>query len=302
MHFIWRKKEGPLVMSNSNQAKSSFWRFLASEIDWFILRKRWLLVLPFSLFLAYYVFGIVTIGLSTPSSFVNIWDILFRIFGDGGIIFYIINLLFLFLISDYSLENKWGEWILLRVSSRKKWWLGKLLLLAISAFWYLILIFSIAGGVASFVLPWQNKWSSIAMSDPSRILLNPHMMDSSPSSTFLQLGILLVLGWLSLGLITLIFARLFNNAIVGFFFGLFTNIFGLVTLKGYVIWHYPWSLLTIDSHLLMNMQNIDQAPLNLPPFALSLLYWFCWISLFGSVGFALGKRKDFLPPQHHLDA
>lgn len=290
------------MVKSSFQSRRGFWYFMVFEIEMYAFRKRWLLVLPLALFLAYIVSGTVLAYSDNNHLAGNTWDIMFSVFGNGNIVFYVLNLFLLFLISDLSLETKFGEWVLLRLCSRKKWWIGKMLLLAMSVLFYLAVLVIVIAAISSFVLPWQGMWSEKAIGNPLEAFLTPQMTAISPLSVFLQLLILLAFGWFSLGLTTMVFVRLFNHALAGFSLGMFVNICGILALKGYLVdVPYPYNLLFIDTHLLINMHNFGKSPSPYPSFFASILYWVGWIALFGVWGFAFGSRKDFLPPQHHLD-
>src|SRR5450756_2723593 len=117
-----------MFMSRTRQRTLSFLRF---NIEQSILRKRWLIVIPVVLFAAYIMGDDMLVVAKNQGLSPNIWNPLFSILGNGGVIFLLINFLFLFLISDLPVETGFGALLLFRLRSRSKWWLAKVLTLSL---------------------------------------------------------------------------------------------------------------------------------------------------------------------------
>lgn len=276
-------------MNSTHHATRSFLRF---NIEQSVLRKRWLIVVPVVLFAAYIMSDDMLVVAKNQGLSPNIWNPLFSILGNGGVIFLLINFLFLFLISDISVETSLGTLLLFRLGSRSKWWLAKVLTLAIAALVFAGILLVLVGGVASFAFPWSTSWSQLARGYAGRIEPNPAVLVLSPSGAFLQLITLLVFGWFSLGLVTIVVSALVNNGIIGFLVGAIINVGGYLGYKGYLP-HYLDNV-SIHTHFLFDFHRFGTKASMYPPFGASIIYWAVWIALFTTIGFLLCRKKNFL--------
>lgn len=281
---------------------NSIWQrmrsFLNISIDQHILQRRWLILVPVVLLTAYIMSDDMLMVARNQQLSPNIWNPLFSIFGNGGVIFSLINLLFLFLISDLPVETSFGGLLLLRLGSRSKWWLVKVLTLVAAALVFAGIVLVLVGGVASFAFPWSTSWSELARRCAGKIEPNPAVLVFSPSGAFLRLIVLLVLGWFSLGLVTILVSSLTNNGIVGFLAGAAIDIAGLFLYHaevGGVSPRYRYlHFFSFDMHFLLDFHRFGMETSMYPSFGASIIYWTVWIALCMTLGFLLCRKKDFL--------
>src|SRR5450756_1234192 len=212
-----------MSMNSTHHATRSFLRF---NIEQHIRQKRWLILVPVVLFAAYIMSDEMLVVAKSQGLSPNIWNPLFNIFGNGNAVFWMFNFLFLFLISDLSVETGFGALLLFRLRSRSKWWLAKVLTLAIAALVFAGILLVLVGGVSSFAFPWSTSWSPLTKGYP-RIEPFLDVLVLSPSGAFLRLITLLVLGWFNLGLVTIVVSSLTNNGVIGFLTGAVIDIAGL---------------------------------------------------------------------------
>lgn len=282
-------------MNSTHHATRSFLRF---NIEQHILQKRWLILVPVVLFAAYIMSDEMLVVAKSQGLSPNIWNPLFNIFGNGNAVFWMFNFLFLFLISDLSVETGFGALLLFRLRSRSKWWLAKVLTLAVATIVFAGTLLVLVGGVSSFAFPWSTSWSQLARGYAGRILPNPAALVLSPSSAFLQLVLLLILGWFSLGLVTIVVSALANNGIIGFLAGAVIDIAGLFMYHaeaGGVSPQYRYlHFFSFDTHFLFDFHSFGTKASMYFPFGASIIYWAVWIALFTAVGFLLCRKKDFL--------
>lgn len=276
-------------MNSTHHATRSFLRF---NIEQHILQKRWLILVPVVLFVAYIMGENMLVVAKSQGLSPNIWNPLFNIFGNGNAVFWMFNFLFLFLISDLPVETGFGALLLFRLRSRSKWWLAKVLTLAVAALVFAGMLLVLVGGVSSFAFPWSTSWSELARGYAGRIEPNPAVLVLSPSGAFLWLIILLILGWFSLGLVTIVVSALVNNGIIGFLAGAIINVGGYLGYKGYLP-HYLDNV-SIHTHFLLDFHRFGTKASMYPPFGASIIYWAVWIALFTTIGFLLCRKKDFL--------
>ncbi len=270
----------------------TFWRFMSVEIEQYFFRWRWIVPIPIALFIAYIVTGNILAHGDNLSIESNAWDVIFSVFGNGYIIFFVLNVVLIYLVSDLPIESQYGKLIILRLHSRKQWWFGKISMLMISVLLYLIINVIIIGAITSFTLPWQINWSEVMLKYPMEFYLNPQAISLSPYFAFFILIVLLVLGWFGLGLATICAARFLNQSIVGFIFGLLINTSGLIALKTGI--SPPLEYLFVHVHLLFNLHSFNKASSPYPSVILSLVYWMIWIIIFLIIGFTICLPTDFL--------
>jgi hypothetical protein len=232
------------------------------------------------LFIAYVRISEVLVRASNFSMSGNAWDALFSVFGNSNIIFFVITLLFLYLVSDLMLETELDEAILLRLGSRRLWWLGKTLTLGLAVLSYAVIIVGIVGAVASFVLPWRSAWSKGALQFPLEFYVAPAALAMPPACAFGQLLLLLILGWFCLGLLVMVVTQFSHH----------------YALRAGV--PPPYSYLFIHQHLLFNLHYLREASSAPPSVVASVFYWLGWMVLLLALGYRLGLRQDFFPQEH----
>jgi len=204
----------------------------------------------------------------------NAWDALFSVFGNSNIIFFVITLLFLYLVNDLMLETGLDEAILLRLGSRRLWWLGKTLTLGLAVLSYAVITVGTVGAVASFVLPWQSTWSEGALQFPLEFSVVPAALALSPLYAFGQLLLLLILGWFCLGLLVMVVTQFSHHYAWGFVVGVLVSFSGLGALRADV--RPPYSYFFIHQHLLFNLHYLGDAPSASPSVVVSIFYWIGW--------------------------
>jgi hypothetical protein len=264
--------------------------FLSITIQQHILQKRWLILVPVLLFEAYVGGDQMLVAAKNQGLAPNIWNPLFNILGNGNVVFWLLNFLFLFLISDLSVETSFGPLLLFRLGSRRRWWLAKVLTLAVAVLVYAGITLALVGVVSSFAFPWSTSWSPLTRGYP-RIEPFPDVLVLAPSGAFLRLIILLILGWFSLGLVTILVSSLTNNGIIGFLAGAVINMAGYLAYKGYVP-HYLQNY-SLDTHFLLDLHHFGTKTSMYPPFFASIVYWAVWIALFTAIGYVLCRKKNF---------
>jgi len=267
-------------------------RYLYFQIEQKLLRVRWLLPIPTALFISYVVIGGVLVHARNYGLSSNTWDALFSVFGNGNLVFFVLNPLYLYLVSDLFLESGIGQLALLRLGSRRRWWLSKVLILGLAVLGYAGLNVGIVAIVATFVLPWENTWSQAALQYPMEFYLNPEALTLTSISAIRWLLLLLSLGWFGMGLLVMCFTLLSNHHLVGFTAGVLVNFSGLVALKADL--PLPYSYLSIHQHLLFNLHSFGDVTTQYPTLPTSIYYWVLWCAILLIVGFWLAYKQDFM--------
>jgi len=266
-----------------------FLRLLYFEIDQYLLKSNWLLPIPIMLFISYIAISRVLVESINRSAKVNIWDGLFSIFGNESILFFVVTPLFLYLVSDLLPRPAFIQSMLLRLGSRKLWWLSKILTLGVAVISYIFITVGLAVGISSFVLPWQSTWT---LQHSVEFHIAPAVRVLSPAYAFMQLIILLALGWFCLGLLAIVVSQFIGRPIIGLIVGISANFGGLVALRADV--PPPYSHFFIYEHLLLNYHSFGISASPYPPLLASILYWLVGIGVLCMLGLWLSARQDFL--------
>lgn len=273
---------------------SRLWRFIVScwfELNRYLVRPRWFIVPPIILFIAFTrVAALISVSKATFLQ-ANIWDSLLIIFTDVHLSFYILNIVMLFLISDFHPSSPFQESVLLRVNSRMDWWISKLLALGIAVGCYIVLSVGIVAGVTSFVLPIQTIWSELAIRAGSDYL-GLATLNMTPTQAFARTMLLLGLGWYTLGLLAHVISDVSDHPAFGILTALALNFSGLFAADYGV--QPPLSYISIHYHLFLNNQSFGTlTPLSIP-MIWSLVYWTCLIALLVAAGSWHTHHRDFL--------
>lgn len=145
----------------------SFLTYLKLELQSYLFRLRWLLPIPVFVYLCMHANDYLTSYLAQIApQLPNRWDLLFVVFGDQYYLYLGLGPLFIFLISDLLPESNLGQMKLLRLKSRKKWWLVKVCTLFILTLFFLLLLLSFVSVTAYITLPGTTGYSELAQFEP----------------------------------------------------------------------------------------------------------------------------------------
>jgi hypothetical protein len=265
--------------------------YLGIQIRLVIFRKRWLLPFPVMLFIAFRsvnaIRSLLELHVSTTA---NIWDVFFITFGNGWNMILIITNLFLFLVCDLLPEPGFGQLALLRLGSRRMWWLAKCLILAISVIAYAVLAVGIVVTYAAFSYSMNLDWSSLALATPESLnipFFTPR--NASAPAVIGQILLLLMLGWFCLGLLMMVVTQLSRRFLVGYITALVV-LFGSFAVS-WVSNPVAWTSLFIYKHLMFNHFPL---PFRDIPVNESVIYWMFWLLLLASLGLVISRRQDYL--------
>ena len=270
-------------------------QFLKYQLSVQLLRRRWILPLPVFLFLSYRAWNYLTapgiIPVPNPSASLNAWDMLFVVFGNVFNVYFAICLLFMYLVSDLSPENDLGQQMLVRLKSRRLWWIGKTATLLCLVIVFLLIAVSVVGIVSGITLPWGTEYSQQAQTSPESLNLSMEFFRSvsPPAGPF---GFLLIeLAMIALGLFSFGLVMLIINQLTGkYYIGLIT-IFALIMLSysaGFLSGQPNWTLYLPGRHLTF----LDVLPVRLVPFEYSFLYWGIWILITWVLGLFISRRQN----------
>jgi hypothetical protein len=269
----------------------NFASFLKYQIRFYLLRGRWLLSLPVMGFIAYRSINAVNALSAMTGHPVNAWDATFYAFGSADVVYMVLAVIFLALVSDLLPEPAYGQSMMMRLGSRRLWWLGKSLTLVAATLGYLIinlLTFLLFVGAA---LPWARDWSEYTRSDFIAVGLYKDVMLITPLKTFTYLVVLLALGLFCLGLISVTVTLAARRNVVGFLAG------AGVLLSGYIGTTFAGSVTSwLMNFLITNHFELTPGvfPIRNIPIGMSVLYWITAIIVLGIIGLTLSRKQDFI--------
>jgi hypothetical protein len=223
----------------------------------------------------------------------NVWDVVFSTLGSGSMLFLVLTPVFLLFISDIPVTTHFDEFVLPRLNSRSKWLWSKIIVLIVSTFLYLATVLVIIITTTSFGLPLNDKWSEMALNYPRYSYLSPQIPKIfSVISAFMRLIILLILGWLGIGITVLVSSLFLNNATFGFLIGTFIDLGGYFSYHGYI----PQCFVNffVSNHMILSFHSFGENNPIYPQYSLSIIYWIVWIFIFTVIGFFICRKKDFL--------
>lgn len=272
-------------------------RFIWLQITEKIIRKRWLIPVLIALVIGSNETNRFVLQRTVYGNSYNVWDILFSVFSNGNYLLFVLNNIFLFVIFDITAESEFGQTLILKLGSREKWWVSKVVLLGISVICFATINIAIVFGITSFSFSIQEKWSLGAQLVPENSYLSAGMLATLPLPLFIRLLSLLNLGWFGLGLFTSVISTFSRRPIVGFLAGVALNFVGLIIYKG--SFSPAITSLSFPQRMILNLQYAKmQELLPFSSFHFSLLYWSFWILLLLLSGMQLAKRKDFFGGVH----
>ena len=278
----------------------SFLTYLKLELQSYLFRLRWLLPIPVFVYLCMHANDYLTSYLAQIApQLPNRWDLLFVVFGDQYYLYLGLGPLFIFLISDLLPESNLGQMKLLRLKSRKKWWLVKVCTLFILTLFFLLLLLLFVSITAYITLPGTTGYSELAQFEPMFLNLDIRffvkLQPPSPAIYFTQNFGLLLLGFFSFGLIlllvNLITDRYYLGLIAGFSILLVSYI--SVSLSG----PPSWARFLPGVHL----SYVQIIPFRYVPLWQSFLYWVILITVTISIGLLVCKKRDFSALQDNTE-
>jgi len=269
----------------------NFMTFLKYQIRFYLLRWRWLLSLPVIGFIAYRSINAVNALSAMTSHPVNAWDATFHAFGSADVVYMVLAVIFLALAGDVLPEPAYGQVMMMRLGSRRLWWIGKVFTLAAATLGYLFINLLTFFIFVNTALPWAKDWSEYSRYDFIAVGLYKDVLLITPFKTFVYLLVLLALGLFCLGLISMIVTLAARRNEVGFLAG------AGVLLSGYIGTHFAGSVTAWWMNLLIT-HHFELTPGVFPirnvPIYLSVLYWVIAILGLGFIGLALSRKYDFI--------
>jgi hypothetical protein len=213
-------------------------------------------------------------------------------FSNPYAIAYVLTPLFLFFTNTLSSELTSDELVLLRLGSRRLWWFGKVITLAVITIVYMVTMVITAAAIISFAYPWEVGWSKLAQSDAATIYLEPTALKSAPLVVLALATLILGLGWYSFGLAALVCSQWLQNSKAGFSVGFALNLSIIFFIHIYLPPPLRW--LTINTHLFISEQSFNDIPTLHVNILISCAYWFAWIAILIVVGLWVCQNCDIV--------
>ena len=271
-----------------------FFTFLRFELNQHFSNKlRWILTPLVSSFIAYVQFGIVLARAQNVSLSANVWDALLAVFTNQRLILFVSTPLFCYLISDLLPESTFEQTIIPKIGSRRLWWQGKTLALAMMVIFYVGVSLIMVMAIATIVFPWQQEWSLLSLKYFSELGAYSAIFVFSPVAiTGIQLA-LLGFWWFSLGLLVMIFAQKFQRSGIGFLAGIIAN-FIPQTIDWYGM--FPPSIANfLSTEYVFIITRISQdTNTGIATVFYMVFYWVVWIAVFYVLGLKMSLRQDFI--------
>lgn len=179
---------------------------------------RWWLV-PVSLML----YGMITAVNFLPlqSESYNLGDGAFLFFSNSNWRFYILNPLYLFIMSNIGNRHKYRELMLYRLGSRQRYWFGNAFVIVMfTAVYLFLIILSIEIIFIPFIAPAKQTWSALILSYYHDL---PFIQNSSSAIVWWGTIWFLFLSWLGLSGVAFVTTQITNRSSLGFFTAIAIN-------------------------------------------------------------------------------
>jgi len=278
----------------SRRGRRGTFSFLYFElIQHVFTRLRWALVSLVCAFIAYAVFGAVLAQSKNTSLAANTWDVLWVVLTNQRLVLFSLTPLFCYLASDLLPEPAFGQEMLFRLGSRRMWWLGKTITLALTVIFYSGLSALVLIAIASIVLPWERGWSPLSFQKFLEWGAPPAIVALSPSAIIgLQLT-LLGLWWFFLGLLVMIVAQQFQRSAAGFVAGIIIN-FVTQAIDWYGV--FPSSIANFLSReqIFVFTRAVQDSGWEIVTVVYMIAHWVVWITVIYFWGLKMSLRQDFI--------
>jgi hypothetical protein len=259
-----------------------------------LLRARWLLLIPTTGLLVYLSVGRIEVDAINSGwaiASLNQWDLLFHVLGNPYYVLYVLTPLFLVLTADLASGRSLDSAALLCAGSRRRWWTAKCMAVGACALTTVLFLSCITAILGTVAFGWQSGWSQAARQDPTRLgQVTPPTLLLSPLSALLQLCVLLLLGWIALGTLSLVIAVTTGRSVAGL------GGSALAVLVGIAGFHSGISglgaQLSVHTHLLFSLRSVAPEPCWWSSVAWSCAFWCTWTAALWAIGARRSQARD----------
>ncbi len=273
--------------------KMKFTAFLKYQALHYFFRWRWLLPIVVGLCLGYWAQNVISVLSSPVSSGLqgNAFEAFIWAFGKPEIVYFVVSILYIYLISDLLPENAYGQQILLRLRSRKAWWLGKASFVFLSTLLYAFLLMGSFFIPVLIKYPFSRDWSAAGLNNYG-IGLGYSIINGSPVQAFWRIFSFLFIGWLAIGLFIQIVNLISQRRWIGFICGILLVVCASLgdILGGPIGGEGIASFFLLQNHLEFTPL---WAPMRVIPETYSWIFWFLWIVICLGSGFYLSRKASF---------
>jgi len=265
-------------------------RIIVFDSKQLFMRGRWVLSLALMALLTFFEINRVSAYSANTRLGVGIWDVLFSVFGALWEIIMVVTPLVIYLCSDIVGDHGYGPTLFLRASTRSQWWFCKVAILAMTVIGFTTGAVMVATLLAVVFMPINGGWSQAALKAPTMFYLNPGTLSMPPYAAFILLLVLLMLGWLTLGLLSMVVAYK-TNRIYGFTAAILIDLFAFAVWKMGV--GSPASYALVTNHLLFSLHALGNNKRFAMPISASLAFWLILIAVFLATTYRQSLAKDY---------
>lgn len=274
------------------------YNFLKYELNRTFSIKKYIFIIILYSFMVINAAGIINSYEKFNVNF-NFWDLVLLIFTDPKNIVIILIFSFVILLNDIVIDGNFESEMILKFGSRRIWWNVKICVLFIKSIMCIasIAILTIIVSMRfKFSLRWSNGFIELARISAKRHLfysspINLDILKQSPVLSFQETLLLLLLGFLAIGLFVMVVTLIFNNKIITIISGFFILIIAAIPA-----FEMKSSILTniIYNHILINTHSFYNVNSPFPSIGYSISHWIIYIVVLYIIGYKLSLRKNFI--------
>jgi hypothetical protein len=232
-------------------------------------------------------------GVAAPDApYFNAWDALFIAFGNAEYMTFAIVNLFLLLVIDSLPESDFGQLAMIRLGSRKQWWLAKTLSLLAAAIFYVFSAMLIVLLFGSIRLGFDWNWSLYADYGANILVPNLNQMTWHPPIALALVAFgLCTLGFWGLGMLMQVVTLISRKGLLGYLIAMLFMIGGLGASSALINVPTWQRLIPPIRNLILTHWPF---PFRQVPIWWSFLYWIIWLTILFLSGLRLSQKTDLL--------
>ncbi len=276
-----------------------FIQLLRYQSMFYFRRWRWLIPVLLGGLLGYWACYVVRVLnpqslLAVPSG--NALEGFIWAFGKPEIVYFALTTVYIYLVSDFLPASSFEQSIILRLGSRRAWWIARIILVILSTFLFTGLLFGSFFLVALLQFPLTSEWSPSGLNNFG-MGLGYSLKNGGPVQGALAITGFLVVGWTAIGLFILTIDQVTRRVWMGFLGGALIIILAeMGSIAGGPIGGQGWiSYLLIQNHL---EYTPLWSPMRVIPEAASWIFWLIWIVVCCAAGWISSMHSDFWALEH----
>lgn len=222
----------------------------------------------------------------------NVWDAVFLTLANSRKTCLFFLLAFILFIDNTIIDYELESTILTKVNSRELWWNSKVFVLLSKTICFIIIPTGFLLIISFIKLPFENGWSDFMLkASLNNQALKVEALSNDPISILVQILMLLILSFFTIGLLVAVLTLAFNSRIIGLLTGIFMWIITITpvfAVKSSLIAKITFNHIDFNSHRFIGSVQGGATIFQ------SILYWIGLIMILYIMGYHISLKRDFI--------